>query len=78
MASQKQIKAFNLSSIGIELDLISLERLEERYPNLAAAISAAIADGASPADIRRYALTHGAPKPWAEWLEQAARAVAEE
>ena len=68
-------KPVDLSGIGNELDGISLERLEEAYPDLASELERAVNGGATAEGIRRYALSRGMPKTWAAWLEQAARAV---
>lgn len=68
-------KSVDLSGIGTELDAISLERLEEAYPDLATELETAVRGGATADTIRRYALARGMPKPWASWLEQAARAI---
>lgn len=71
-------KKVDLSGIGLQLDAISLERLEEAYPGLADELEQAVSGGATADSIRRYALARGMPKTWAAWLEQAARAVASE
>ena len=68
-------KAVDLSGIGVALDEISLERLEESYPGLAGELEQAVNGGATAEGIRRYALGRGMPKTWAAWLEQAARAI---
>ena len=68
----------DLSAIGAELDQISLQKLEETYPTLANTISQAIHQGATAADVRRFALAHGVPRSWADWLCQAARALGQE
>lgn len=64
-----------LNGIGRQLDEVSWERLEERYPDLASQVERAVSVGAPPEHIRRYALARGMPSGWANWLEQAARAA---
>jgi len=72
----KIAQLLDLSPIGDELDKMSFENLEERYPELSRRIVEAMDAGAEPAAIRRYVLSYGMSTGWANWLEQAARAAA--
>lgn len=72
------VDAVDLADLGFELDLISLERLEDQYPALASKIANKVEAGFTPAEIRRYVLAHSGSRGWAAWIEQAARAVADD
>lgn len=67
---------FAIEGIGDELDRISFSQLEGKFPDLAERVEGAINRGATPGQIRRFAIRRGMPPEWVGWLENAARAVA--
>lgn len=77
MAGKRQAVATaegpGMDALGLVLDRISFERLEEQYPDLAVELEAIVSAGAGPAEVRRYALGRGMPRSWVAWLENSAR-----
>lgn len=65
-----------LNNLGIELDKISLEWLEESHPGLANAIEEAVGKGVSPHRIKRYVMDRVGRWELAMRCQQAARAAA--
>jgi len=74
-ATKAASKPIDLSGIGDELDRLSLEALEAKYPVLAGEITHVIDRGASSEQVRRYAIRRRLPPEWVAWLESSARAV---
>ena len=68
-------KTPDLAGIGVELDRLSFLRLEAQRPELVREIESAVGNGATPEDVRRYALRRRMPPEWVSWLESAARAA---
>jgi hypothetical protein len=59
--------------LGLRLDQVSWQDLEEQHPALAGALQEVVNSGYSAQQIRQYVMQRGMPMAWARWLEQAAR-----
>ena len=59
--------------LGLHLDGVSWQSLEEQHPALAGALQEVVKAGYSPQQIRQYVMQREMPMTWARWMEQAAR-----
>jgi len=66
-------KRVTLDLLGLRLDEVSYQALDEAYPGLTEALREVVNAGFTPRQIRQYALDREMPAGWARWLEQAAR-----
>lgn len=66
-----------LQPVGAALDRWAWRKLQDSNPELAAMMETAIARGARPIDLRRYVIERTGKQDLAEFVEQAARWLAE-
>ena len=69
-------KILQLDALGEALDQISLQWLNDNYPELAEALDRQVERGAAPDQVRRYVVAHTGRLELALRMEQAARALA--
>jgi len=64
-----------LKTLGRVLDQTDFEALEAEHPRIATAIESEVAEGATAAEIKRFAIDREMPREWVRWLEHAAHAA---
>lgn len=59
--------------LGLPMDQVSWQNLEEEYPVFAGALREVVGSGYLPQEIRQFVMQRHWPMEWANWFEQAAR-----